>query len=75
MKFTHCATGTGAKFYFCPKCGSTVYYTSDGDKTRIGIKIGMFADPSFPPPKITGHAKYIHPWTQDIEGLDLEVVQ
>jgi hypothetical protein len=74
VDFTNCAEA-GAEFHFCPVCGSTVYYTSDADDARIGIKIGTFADPTFPPPKITGHIKYRHPWTMDLEGLSLEVVQ
>jgi hypothetical protein len=74
VDFTHCAE-LGAEFHFCPVCGSTVYYTSDADDARIGIKIGAFADPTFPPPKITGHIAYRHPWTMDLEGLSLEVVQ
>ena len=39
VDYTHCAE-LGAEFHFCPVCGSTVYYTSDADKERIGIKIG-----------------------------------
>lgn len=74
VDFTHCAE-EGAEFHFCPVCGSTVWYTADADDTRIGIKVGAFADPTFPPPKITGHIKYRHPWTMDLEGLSLKVVQ
>jgi len=74
VDYTHCAE-LGATFYFCPVCGSTVYYTSDVDDSRIGIKIGTFNEPTFPAPKITGHIEYRHPWTMDLEGLSLEVVQ
>ena len=74
VDFTHCAE-EGAEFHFCPVCGSTVWYTADADDSRIGIKVGAFADPTFPPPKITGHIKYRHPWTMDLEGLSLKVVQ
>jgi hypothetical protein len=74
VNYTNCAEG-GAEFHFCPVCGSTVYYISDLDDSRIGIKVGTFADGTFPPPKITGHIEYIHPWTMDLEGLSLEVVQ
>ncbi len=74
VKFTHCAEA-GAEFHFCPVCGSTVYYTSDADDARVGIKIGAFADPTFPPPKITGHIEYQHPWTMNLRQLSLDVVQ
>ena len=74
VDYTHCAE-LGAEFHFCPVCGSTVHYTSDADKERIGIKIGAFADPTFPPPKITGHLKYMHPWAMELKAQGLEVVQ
>lgn len=74
VKYTHCAE-LGAEFHFCPVCGSTVYYTSDADDARIGIKIGTLNEPTFPSPKITGHTDYRHPWTMDLEGLSLEVTQ
>ena len=74
VEYTHCAE-LGAEFHFCPVCGSTVYYTSDADDARIGIKIGTFNEPTFPPPEITGHTDYCHPWANNLEGLSLEVVQ
>ena len=74
VDFTHCAE-LGAEFHFCPVCGSTVYYTSDADDARIGFKVGLFADPTFPPPKITGHIKYVHPWSKNMEDLNMDVVQ
>jgi|GEM_PF-1350568 len=75
VDYTHCAEGGGAEFHFCPVCGSTVWYTANADKERIGIKIGTFNDPTFPAPEITGHSKYCHPWTKDLEGLNLKEVQ
>ncbi len=54
--------------------GSTVYYTSDVDADRIGIKIGAFSDPTFPLTKITGFEKYRHPWALNPAGLKMEVV-
>lgn len=50
-------------YYFCPVCGSTVYWTFDSfpDTVREGlaqmlgrtvaIGVGSFADPDFPPPQ------------------------
>ncbi|OIQ41402.1 MAG: hypothetical protein BM563_01445 [Bacteroidetes bacterium MedPE-SWsnd-G1] len=74
VDFTNCAED-GAEFHFCATCGSTVYYTSDLDDSRIGIKIGTLTEPDFPAPKITGHIKYRHPWTENIESLSMLVVQ
>ena len=64
----------GATFHFCPVCASTVYYTADNDKARIGIKIGTFADQTFPPPKITGYEEFHHPWVMNLKGLGMKVV-
>jgi hypothetical protein len=75
LPYNNCST-LGATFHFCPECGSTVHYTSHVDADRIGIKIGTFKDPTFPPPKITGHLQYGHPWSKKgLEGLSLEVKQ
>ncbi len=74
VSFENCAS-QGATFHFCPVCGSTVYYTADADAARIGIKIGTFADPTFPAPKITGFEKYRHPWALNVEGLGMQVVK
>src|SRR4029450_3653240 len=38
--------GTAAKFHFCPRCGSTVYYELEAVKAFIAIPVGAFADPS-----------------------------
>jgi hypothetical protein len=74
VDFRNCAEG-GAEFHFCPECGSTVWYTSDLDDARIGIKIGAFADPTFPAPRITGFTEFRHPWTQDLKAAGIKEVQ
>lgn len=73
VSYRNCASG-GAKFHFCDSCGSTVYYTSNLDSARIGIKIGTFADPSFPAPKVTGFEEYSHPWVMNIKKLAMKVL-
>jgi len=40
-------------FRFCPKCGSTVYWTGDSFPGLVVVAIGTFADPSFPAPAIS----------------------
>ena len=64
----------GGTYHFCPECASTVYYTADTDDARIGIRIGTFTDPSFPPPKITGFEEYQHPWVMNIKALGMKVL-
>jgi hypothetical protein len=52
-------------------CGSTVYYTVDADDARIGVKVGCFADPTFPPPMISGFEEYKFPWAMDVAALPM----
>ncbi len=76
LPYRNCAAlAGGVTFHFCSVCGSTVYYTADADDARIGVKIGTFADPTFPPPKISGFEAYRHPWAMDVAALPMEHVE
>ena len=68
VTYRNCASA-GGTFHFCPVCGSTVYYTADADDARIGVKVGCFADPTFPPPLISGFEEYRFPWAMDVAAL------
>jgi hypothetical protein len=48
--------------YFCPVCGSTVYWYAEFAQDEIGIAAGNFADPSFPPPTSAVWDSCRHPW-------------
>jgi hypothetical protein len=75
-EYRNCVSlGGGGTFHFCPTCGSTVWYTADADKARIGVKIGTFADPTFPAPKISGFEEYQHPWAMNAAALPMEHVK
>jgi hypothetical protein len=52
--------GEPRTFHFCPECGSTVYYQTDPE--LIAVPIGAFADPDFPPPRISVWESRRHPW-------------
>ena len=52
--------GEQRTFHFCPDCGATVYYQTDPE--LIAVPIGAFADPSFPPPRISVYESRRHPW-------------
>ena len=41
------------------------------DEARIGVKIGAFADPTFPAPKISGFEEYQHPWAMNVGALPM----
>ena len=64
-------SGRALVFRFCPKCGSTVYWTGDGFPGLIAIAIGAFADPNFPPPTVSVWEEWRHPWVSP--PLDGEV--
>jgi hypothetical protein len=56
--------------FFCPECGSTVYYWSDPE--LIAVPIGAFADPTFPPPRVSVWESRRHPWVALPEGVQHE---
>lgn len=57
--------------HFCPTCGSTVYYYRKSDPARTGVRVGAFADPTFPPPMGSGFEEYAHPWVMKISALPM----
>jgi hypothetical protein len=57
--------------HFCPVCGSTVYYFRASDPARTGVKVGAFADQTFPPPMGSGLEEYRHPWVMNIAALPM----
>jgi hypothetical protein len=54
--------GSSATFRFCPTCGATVYWTNDSMPANIAVAVGAFADPTFPPPKVSVYGVRRHPW-------------
>jgi hypothetical protein len=49
-------------FSFCPECGATVYYTTPDAPHLMAVPVGAFADPSFPPPRVSVHEARMHAW-------------
>jgi hypothetical protein len=62
---------SGATFHFCPVCGSTVYYVLADTPDNIGVKVGAFTDPTFPPPMISGFEEYRVPWAMNVAALPM----
>lgn len=63
-------SGGRARFHFCPRCGSTVYYTIDALPDVIAIPVGAFADPSFPPPQISVYEARKHGWVSVPDAIE-----
>lgn len=55
-------SGARATFRFCPECGSTVFYSSEGMPGLTAVAVGAFADPDFPPPIYSVYEARKHRW-------------
>jgi hypothetical protein len=65
--------GTTARFHFCPECGAIVFYWMDAVPGFIAVPVGAFADPDFPPPRVSVYEARRHAWVRlpdDIEHFD-----
>ena len=56
--------GAKFRFRFCPVCGTTVFHSEEGDDDSVGVAVGAFADPHFPPPRVSVYDSRRHPWVQ-----------
>ncbi len=54
--------GFDFSFYFCPTCGTTVYWKTTRKKECVVIAGGAFADPNFPAPTKSVFEKNKHSW-------------
>ena len=54
--------------YFCPTCGSSLYWYAEAMPDMIGISAGNFADPNFEPPTYAVWNETKHPWVKFPEG-------
>lgn len=62
--------GGVAHFHFCPDCGATVFYRLDALPGQIGIPVGAFGDPGFPPPAVSVYEERMHGWVALPEGME-----
>lgn len=62
--------GTRITFHFCPTCGATVFYESEGMEASIAIPVGVFADPGFPSPRFSVYEACMHAWVIRPEGAE-----
>lgn len=54
--------GNRATFRFCPDCGSTIAYESEGLPGLVAVAVGAFADPHFPKPHYSVYENRKHGW-------------
>lgn len=62
--------GSRARFHFCPTCGVTVYFQTEGAEETIAIPIGAFADPLFPAPTVSVYEERKHTWVVPPPGAE-----
>lgn len=63
------ASGFPVSFHFCPACGSNLFWEPARLPDLIGIAIGGFADPDFPPPQQSVWTRDKHRWLALPEDL------
>lgn len=56
------ASGGKVRNYFCPDCGSTVYWKADNLPAMIGVAVGAIANPDFPAPTRSVFEQSKHAW-------------
>jgi hypothetical protein len=61
--------GEERTFHFCPDCGATVFYEVSVVPDAVSVPIGAFAEPTFPPPRVSVFESRRHPWL----GLNVEL--
>lgn len=71
-EYTRAADSGGTvRLYFCPDCGSTVYWKADNLPAMIGVAVGAIADPDFPAPVRSVFEQSKHAWVE-IAGSGVE---
>ena len=63
-------TGYEIRFYFCPKCGSNVYWDGERFPNEYGIAVGSFADPKFASPTYSVYEESMHHWVRLPSGIN-----
>ncbi len=64
--------GARFRFRFCPACGTNLFHTEEGyELTKVSVAVGGFADPSFPPPRVSVYDVRRHPWVVLPDGVEV----
>jgi hypothetical protein len=61
------ASGGKVHTWFCPDCGSSIYWKADNLPSLVGVAVGALADPEYPAPVRSIFEQSRHHWVQ-IEG-------
>jgi hypothetical protein len=55
-------SGNRIRFYFCPNCGSNLYWEGDRNPAVCGVAVGAFDVEAFPPPSDSIWEESMHRW-------------
>jgi hypothetical protein len=67
--FTRAAdSGKNLTNHFCPHCGTNIAWEAEIRPGWIGVAVGAFADPNFPPPTVVLYDRSRHPWVTPPAG-------
>ena len=61
-------SGRKVRFYFCPHCGTSLYWEADARPDFYILAVGAFADANFPPPSVSIFEESKHTWLQLPDG-------
>lgn len=61
--------GASYRFRFCPICGTTLFNTEADSESFVGVSVGAFADPDFPPPTLALYDCRRHGWVALPDGV------
>ena len=63
-------SGRKVRFYFCPDCGTSLYWEAEARPDMYILAVGAFADPNFPAPSVSIFEESKHAWMQLPEGMN-----
>lgn len=64
-------SGRGLTNHFCPRCGTTVYWSLEMRPDHFGVAIGCFADPAFAGPVRAIWTEKKHHWVAFPDDIPL----
>jgi hypothetical protein len=62
--------GEPRTFSFCPDCGTTVHSGVESAPAQVAVPVGAFADPAFPPPRVSVWESRKHEWVALPTGVE-----
>ncbi len=65
-------SGNQIRFHFCPRCGSTVYWTQESAPELVAVAVGALAEPTFPPPRHSVYESRAHAWARPPADMPME---